>query len=69
MTFIHHETVTAAGSNVDGVGEYNIIETNEGFMVYEGGYCHTSSGAYETFEEAMQKATELAVEFDGDPRI
>jgi hypothetical protein len=59
--FIHHENITAKNSNAAGVGTFNIIETNEGFFVYENSYLHAECG---TLAEAIAEAKLLAEEFD-----
>jgi hypothetical protein len=63
--FIHHETIEAVTASEESpeFGRFDVIQTNEGFNVYEGSYCHTSE-PLDTLEAAVTKANALATAFD-----
>ncbi len=61
----HHDKIVAkrAPNNGEGdTGSFDIIENDDQFSVYEGGYCHASGCG--SLEEATTEAQKLAANFD-----
>lgn len=64
--FIHHETVSAAlGDPDNGVGNYDVIETRDGFVVFEQSL---ALGTFGSLRSAVAAARKHADEFDRQQR-
>jgi len=62
---IHHECVAAEGaSESGGEGRFDVIENDEGFMIYNGTTGLYETGVFDTLDLAVAEAQRLADVFD-----